>query len=295
MKKILMRNSNYRSSSDEGAKGFTLIELLVVIAIIAVLASMLLPALGKAKQRGQGIVCVSNMKQLQLGAIFYGTDNNDFLPVNVTLSTGGDTMFGGPNWVDGTMVGGTISTESPVGCSIDPFFLGVNGLTSPSWPGRTLLGTIGIYAKAAGVYHCPADKYADPTYKKLRVRSCSANYQVNGGVQNSSGIYKIFTKYTDFAASKLPATDCWLYLDESPQSLNDGWFLYNNAAPNSTTPPVANDFPAINHGSSTSFSYIDGHTQLHKWQDCFLTFHKSATGVMGLDTLWLYQHGTYTK
>src|ERR1039458_10272766 len=179
----IKRGPGCRPVSKANGQGFTLIELLVVIALIAILAALLLPVLAKSKTRAQGIVCLSNMKQLQLAAILYGSNNNDSVPANVTLRAGGDNISGKPNWVDGQLnspINAGI-TENPAGCSQNDFFLGVMG-NSATINGvyYALIGSIGKYANAAGVYHCPADIYQDPTWHKTRNRSCSANVQVDG-------------------------------------------------------------------------------------------------------------------
>src|SRR3954465_5327669 len=82
----------------QNGRGFTLIELLVVVAIIAILASLLLPALAKAKTKGQGIMCMNNTKQLMLAWKVYVDDFQGRIPYAYSDTTLQPWAFGIENW-----------------------------------------------------------------------------------------------------------------------------------------------------------------------------------------------------
>src|SRR5687767_14666911 len=150
------------AGSTRRLRGFTLIELLVVIAIIPILASMLLRALAKAKAKGQGILCMSNTKQLTLAWQLYSLDFDDRLVPNT---------FDANAWIDGA--------QWQLSANLMTFDRGINAATNRSWIEK---GKLWKYNSSYGIYTCPADPPWPPrgTQKVKRIRSFSMSGRMAG-------------------------------------------------------------------------------------------------------------------
>jgi prepilin-type N-terminal cleavage/methylation domain-containing protein/prepilin-type processing-associated H-X9-DG protein len=229
---------------------FTLIELLVVIAIIAILASLLLPALARSKQQAQGAKCMSNSKQLLLAWILYASDNRDLLANN--LGSGDES--GG--WVNGVL---SETARNPDNTNYIFMMGGPKGVG-----GVTTTTTIGAYAKNAGIYQCPADPIIAPTYGGPRCRSYSMDFTIgdkstDGAQEATYGDYwPSFFKMTDFKI----ASKTWVFDDEHPDSINDG-IQYTPTSDGENT--QWGDLPASYHNGACGFAFADGHSEIHKW------------------------------
>jgi prepilin-type N-terminal cleavage/methylation domain-containing protein/prepilin-type processing-associated H-X9-DG protein len=244
------------SANLKARQAFTLIELLVVIAIIAILASLLLPALGKAKIKAQAISCMNNSRQLMLGWIQYYSDNNDTLVNNygrpyAALEESKKTYN---NWVNGLMAWSTTDMQgNPV--------TNTDGITqAPFYK----------YTGSLAIYKCPADHYLSPKQRAAgfteRPRSYSMNmfFGVNDPTAPLSSVNGTFPTYSQFIkAGSIPnPSGLFVMLDEHPDSINDG-FLQTDPRPN---PTQWDDLPASYHNGAGGFAFADGHSEIHKFK-----------------------------
>jgi len=241
-------------------RGFTLIELLVVIAIIAILAAMLLPALSAAKKKAQGIACINNSKQIATAMIIYCTDSEEKFPAS------------------GKWIG-----DSP----------GMNYLNSDGNTNTTLLTDpalcpLASVMRSANVYKCPGDTYS--AQNGPRVRSISSNGALGGkptvlgtapGGRNYYGgagsTVGVATKMTQMNRPSMT----WATLDEHWDSISDAVFMLDVGAAPGTE--YWRDLPASYHGNVGSFSFLDGHAEIHKW---------ISTGVRNPSTYKVKQDGS---
>jgi prepilin-type N-terminal cleavage/methylation domain-containing protein/prepilin-type processing-associated H-X9-DG protein len=248
--------------------GFTLIELLVVIAIIAILASLLLPALSKAKMRGQSIACMAKLKQLQLAWIMYCDDFNGRMPQNIADDC--------PNFANGSP---TLTSDHLPGGIYAQWVLGTAD-SAPQWTNDFNLtqGTLWPYLNSLPVYKCPGDTARDGN------RNYSMNSWLNGVNSFLNGTTPQpwntqcywYQKVSDLVG-KMEQTTTMVFVDEGAATMNDGFFAENPADPTTWI-----DCPAHYHINGSNLSYVDGHVANRRWSDGNVLSGQGGWGAQGV-------------
>ncbi|HYG33304.1 MAG TPA: type II secretion system protein [Clostridia bacterium] len=195
-----MKNFSTQDHSGARARGFkvafTLIELLVVIAIIAILASMILPALAKAKAKAHRIACLNNLKQIALFVQYYTDENRDIFPAHRNQNQGDNSATALTNWWGATIIGYARNQSNLFRC---PAIQGKQFENGVRWEWKFDCHLVGYGINSWFLSLWPYDNFsvtvggiAFPTrawFKRTSIKSPSDNLLIADGMPKADGFW----------------------------------------------------------------------------------------------------------
>jgi prepilin-type N-terminal cleavage/methylation domain-containing protein/prepilin-type processing-associated H-X9-DG protein len=293
-------NSNCQVCSVGSAtvpRAFTLIELLVVIAIVAVLAGLLLPTLGKAKAKAQGIECMGHLRELTLAWKFYADDNNERIPYAAAASS---------CWTAGHL---TFSSDPE---NWDPE---VSIKKGALWP----------YCDNARVWRCPADRSrvvlsSGPRrgQRVSRVRSMMMSIWMGGvgpefgfggddgtfdfGPGVNSRAWRMYRRLNSLVDPG-PSRTILLWDAREDDMFGSSFWVDMSGYPDRPLQYQLDDFPGSYHNRAGGVAFADGHAEIKRWVDARTAppLKKNSTWLLDLgkvpspnnpDVAWLQERAT---
>jgi prepilin-type processing-associated H-X9-DG protein/prepilin-type N-terminal cleavage/methylation domain-containing protein len=257
---LLSRRHGVRTSAPNryprGA--FTLVELLVVIGIIALLISILLPALSKARQQGTMIKCISNLRSLQTAVNFYANEHKQYVPA--------------VNWGAQTTVNGQVYAGWLYPCAYQ---------ASKPTPKLTVEqmqdGVLWPYLKTAEVYRCPGHSPDLSLGYTDSVTSYLMNGAVNGWDKTVGGV-KVTPKLYRTTQYRATESVCFYEADERGNPFNDGssW-PYESFE---KTDATSKGGYTSRHGRYATVAYLDGHAEALPHDDIVMMANATGRNIL---------------